>query len=128
LNLSRTHYEILEKFLTYKQPQNEKEQLVTIRQNFKEEVLSKNPSFLYTLRALTFDQVKERLEKAQEKYLFALNFSDIDQAKLKPMLELIGGVPQRFFEYVEKDFKAWNSTAGVTGKHKYIESQFVKAE
>lgn len=43
------------------------------------------------------------------------------------MLELIGGVPQRFFEYVEKDFKAWNSTAGVTRKHKYIESQFVKA-
>lgn len=31
LNLSRKHYEILEKFLTYKQPDNEKEQLIMIR-------------------------------------------------------------------------------------------------
>lgn len=52
---------------------------------------------MYTLRPLTFEQVKLRLEKAQEKYLFALNFADVDSTKLKSMLDLIGGVPQRFF-------------------------------
>ena len=44
------------------------------------------------------------------------------------MLELTGGNPQKFFEYSEKDFKTWNSTASITGKYKYIESQFNKFE
>lgn len=44
------------------------------------------------------------------------------------MLELIGGVPQKFFDYVEKEFKGWNTTAAITGKYKYIESQFNKPD
>lgn len=76
LNLSKKHYEILEKFLVFK-PVEEKEQLISIKEHWREEVLNKKLPFLFTLKELTFEQVKERLEKAQEKYLFSLTFPDI---------------------------------------------------
>ena len=44
------------------------------------------------------------------------------------MLELTGGIPQRFFDYIEGDLKAWNPTVSITGRHKYIKSQFQKLE
>lgn len=77
-----------------------------------------------TLRAVSFERVREKLEAVQRSCLYGLDYTTLPIAKVQELHEIMGGMPSSYFEYVEGRLKQLNPTVSITNKHKYIASQF----